>query len=98
LHQKNDYSTDDRIDGMTCAADANVATATDKTVVIPGHGPVGNKSQLVEFRDMLVAIREKVSALKKEGKSIGEVVAAKPTPITTRTGEGFSLTASPLRN
>jgi len=40
---------------------------------------VGNKSQLIGFRDTLVSVREKVSALKKEGKSLEEVVAAKPT-------------------
>jgi glyoxylase-like metal-dependent hydrolase (beta-lactamase superfamily II) len=74
-----DYSTGGSIDGMIRAAEANVAKVTDKTIVIPGHGPIGNKSQLIEFRDMLVAVREKVSRLKKEGKSLDEVVAAKPT-------------------
>ena len=57
----------------------NVGRVADKTIVIPGHGPVGNKSQLIGFRDTLVSVREKVSALKKEGKSLEEVVAAKPT-------------------
>ena len=74
-----DYSTGGSIDGMIRAAEANVARATDKTIVISGHGPIGNKSQLIEFRDMLVAIRERVAALKNQGKSRGEVVAAKPT-------------------
>jgi glyoxylase-like metal-dependent hydrolase (beta-lactamase superfamily II) len=74
-----DYSTGGSIDGMIRATEANVARASDKTVVIPGHGPIGNKSQLVEFRDMLVAIREKIASLKKQGKSRDEVVAAKPT-------------------
>jgi len=74
-----DYSTGGSIDGMIRATEANVARAGDKTVVIPGHGPIGNKSQLVEFRDMLVAIREKVAGLKKQGKSPDEVVATKPT-------------------
>src|SRR5207248_1274975 len=74
-----DYSTGGSIDGAIRAVEANVAKATDKTIVILGHGPVGNKSQLVEFRDMLVSVREKVSALKKQGKSLDEVLAAKPT-------------------
>jgi glyoxylase-like metal-dependent hydrolase (beta-lactamase superfamily II) len=74
-----DYSTGGSIDGMIRAAEANVSRATAKTIVIPGHGPIGNKSQLIEFRDMLVAIREKVTVLKKQGKSRDEVVAAKPT-------------------
>ena len=47
--------------------------------MIPGHGPVGGKPDLTEFRDMLVAIREKVAALKKQGRSLNETIAAKPT-------------------
>ena len=74
-----DYSTGGSFDGMIHAAEANVAGVTDKTIVIPGHGPIGNKSQLIEFRDMLVSVRNKVSTLKKEGKSLEEVIAAKPT-------------------
>ena len=74
-----DYSTGGSFDGMIRAAEANVAGVTDKTIVIPGHGPIGNKSQLIDFRDMLVSVRNKVSTLKKEGKSLEEVVAAKPT-------------------
>lgn len=53
--------------------------AGEKTLIIPGHGPVGNRAQLVEYRDMLVAVRDNVSRLKKQGKSLDEVIAAKPT-------------------
>ena len=74
-----DYSTGGNIDGMINAAQANVAAVTDKTIVIPGHGPVGSKADLVEFRDMLVAIRDNVAALKKQGKPLAETIAAKPT-------------------
>lgn len=75
-----DYSTGGSIDGMIAASDANLAAATDKTIIIPGHGkPVSNRAELREFRDMLVAIRENVAALKKQGRSKDEAVAAKPT-------------------
>jgi glyoxylase-like metal-dependent hydrolase (beta-lactamase superfamily II) len=74
-----DYSTGGSIDGTIRAAAANVARVSDKTLVIPGHGPVGGKAELTEFHDMLVAVREKVSRLKKAGRSLEEVVAAKPT-------------------
>src|SRR5262245_45021038 len=74
-----DYSTGGSINGAIRAAEANIARVTDKTIIIPGHGPVASKANLIEFRDMLVAIREKVSALKKQGLSLAEVVAAKPT-------------------
>lgn len=74
-----DYSTGGSIDGTIRAAEANVAGITGQTIVIPGHGPVAGRSDVVEFRDMLVAIREKVAGLKKRGRSLDETVAAKPT-------------------
>jgi len=86
-----DYSTGGNIDGMIRAAEANVARVTDKTIVIPGHGAIGNKSQLIEFRDMLVSVRDKVSTLKKEGKSLEEVVAAKPTADYDAKWGGFVI-------
>jgi glyoxylase-like metal-dependent hydrolase (beta-lactamase superfamily II) len=86
-----DYSTGGNIDGMIRAAQANLARVTDKTIVIPGHGPVGNKSQLIEFLDMLTDVREKVSSLKKEGKSLNEVIAAKPTVAYDPKWGGFVI-------
>jgi glyoxylase-like metal-dependent hydrolase (beta-lactamase superfamily II) len=75
-----DYSTGGSIDGMIRAADANLAKATEKTIVISGHGaPVGNRTELTEYRDMLVSIRENVAKLKRQEKSLDAVVAAKPT-------------------
>jgi glyoxylase-like metal-dependent hydrolase (beta-lactamase superfamily II) len=75
-----DYSTGGSIDGMIAASDANLAATTDQTIIIPGHGhPVSNKAELKGFRDMLVAIRENVAILKKQGRSRDETVAAKPT-------------------
>jgi glyoxylase-like metal-dependent hydrolase (beta-lactamase superfamily II) len=74
-----DYSTGGSIDGMIQATKRNLSVVTDQTIVIPGHGPVGNRSGLSEYYDMLVAIRGKVSELKKQGKSLEETIAAKPT-------------------
>ena len=86
-----DYSTGGSIDGMIRAAEANVANTNDETIVIPGHGTIGNKSQLIEFRDMLVAIREKVAGLKKQGKSLEDAVAAKPTADFDAKWGGFVI-------
>ncbi len=75
-----DYSTGGHIDGMIAASDANLAASTDKTIIIPGHGtPVSNRSELQQWRDMLVAIRDNVAKLKAKGMSMEEAVAAKPT-------------------
>jgi len=73
-----DYSTGGSIEGTIRAAEANLAKVTDKMIIIPGHGAVGGKADLILFRDVLVEIRDKVAALKKQGKSLAEIVAAKP--------------------
>lgn len=67
------------IDAAIKWADKAIGRATDKTVVVPGHGPVGTRADLIAFRDMLVGIRNNVAALKKQGRSLDEVIAAKPT-------------------
>lgn len=74
-----DYSTGGNIKGMIKAAEENLARVSDKTIVIPGHGKIAGKPELAEYRDMLVAIYDRVTALKNEGKSFDEIVAAKPT-------------------
>jgi hypothetical protein len=63
---------------MIKATEANLAIVTDKTIVIPGHGPIGGKTELTEYRDLLVTLRDRISALKKEGKSLDEIVGLKP--------------------
>jgi hypothetical protein len=64
---------------MIRATERNLTVVTDKTIIIPGHGPVGNKAGLTDYHDMLVAIRNNVAALKKQGKSLSEIIAARPT-------------------
>lgn len=74
-----DYSTGGSIDGMIKAAEANIAASTNKTIIVPGHGPVSTRAHLIESLDMLSAIRDKVASLKSKGHSLDEVVAARPT-------------------
>jgi glyoxylase-like metal-dependent hydrolase (beta-lactamase superfamily II) len=75
-----DYSTGGNIDGTIRATEAILANATDATIIVPGHGdPASNRSELTDYRDMLVAIREKVATLKRQGRTVEDVIAAKPT-------------------
>ena len=72
---------------MIRATKRNLSVATGKTIIIPGHGPVGNKAGLSEYYDMLVAIRSNISKLKKQGKSLAETIAAKPTAYDAKWGQ-----------
>jgi len=86
-----DYSTGGHIDGMIRATSRTLGTGTTSTIVIPGHGPVGNKRDVAASLEMLSAIRDKVSGVKKEGKTIDEVIAAKPTAVfDEKWGKGFT--------
>ena len=67
------------IGGTISAAQKSLALAGDKTKIIPGHGPLGDKTDLKAYIDMLSTVRDKVAALKKSGASEQEVIAKKPT-------------------
>src|SRR5215467_4959009 len=85
-----DYSTGGSIDGMIQATEANLSRTSKSTIVIPGHGAIGNKSQLTFYRDLLVTTREKVAKLKKQGRTLDEIVATKPTATwDEKWGAGF---------
>jgi glyoxylase-like metal-dependent hydrolase (beta-lactamase superfamily II) len=74
-----DNSTGGSIDGTIRATEQNLAKASDTTIIVPGHGPVGDRAALMKWRDMIVTVRDRVAALKKQGQPLGAVVAAKPT-------------------
>ena len=74
-----DEGTGGSIGGTISAAQKSLALADEKTKIIPGHGPLGDKADLKSYIDMLSTVRDKVAALKKTGASEQEVVAKKPT-------------------
>lgn len=86
-----DIATGGSIDGAIRLVDHALAQVTSKTIIVPGHGPVGDRAQLVEFRDMLKGVRENVARLKKQGKSLDEVLAAKPTAAYDAKWGGFVI-------
>jgi glyoxylase-like metal-dependent hydrolase (beta-lactamase superfamily II) len=79
------------INGMIEAANVNLAVATDQTIVVPGHGPVSDRAGLIEYRDMLVHIRDNVAVLKRQGKSLEEIIAAKPSAAYDAKWGGFVI-------
>ena len=67
------------IDGFIEAADMALALADANTKIVPGIGAVADRSQLQAYRDMLATVRARVATLIAAGKTLDEVVAAKPT-------------------
>jgi cyclase len=73
-----DPSTGGKLTGMIAAADKILSLATNDTKIVAGHGPLGNRADLMKFRDMLVTSRDRIEKLKSAGKSAQEAVAEKP--------------------
>tara|TARA_R110002110_G_scaffold395138_2_gene609627 strand:- start:120131 stop:120853 length:723 start_codon:yes stop_codon:yes gene_type:complete len=67
------------VEGVFAAIDTVLALADDDTVIVHGHGPVGDRADLVAYRDMLTQARDAISPLIADGKSLEAIVAAKPT-------------------
>jgi cyclase len=66
------------VQGVIDGLNAVIALATPTTKIVPGHGPVVDKDAVAAHRDMIITIRDRVSALIAQGKSQEEVIAAKP--------------------
>ncbi len=64
--------------GVLAAAEKALKMADENTKIIPGHGPMASKVDLMEYRDMLKSVIEAVGAAQGEGKSLEQVVAMKP--------------------
>src|ERR1700730_9071174 len=73
-----DFTNGGDIRGLIRAVDAYIKVSNDNTKIVPGHGALAKKADLVAWRAMLVTSRERIEKLFNEGKSEQEVVAAKP--------------------
>ncbi len=51
----------------------------DRTLLVPGHGHVYDKLDLLEYRDAITVVRDRIQNLVTEGKSLDQVKAANPT-------------------
>jgi glyoxylase-like metal-dependent hydrolase (beta-lactamase superfamily II) len=51
----------------------------DRTFLVPGHGRVYDKLDLLEYRDAITVVRDRIQQLIKEGKTLEQVKAANPT-------------------
>jgi cyclase len=77
-YQNIDYANGGDVRGMIRALDAYLKVANDGTKIVPGHGELATKADLVVFREMLVTSHDRIKKLFDEGKTEAEVIALKP--------------------
>jgi hypothetical protein len=49
------------------------------TRVVAGHGRICNEADVVDYRDMVTIIRDRVQAMVKKGQALAQVKAARPS-------------------
>jgi len=83
LFNSGDYTRIDSrggsLDGMIAAYQALLPTLDDRTQVVPGRGRVAGKKDLEEYLQVMSTLRRRIGDLVKSGKTLEQVVAAKPT-------------------
>jgi cyclase len=69
------------IDGLNLVLDLAVPAHHEEggTYVVPGHGRISDEFDVLEYRDMVTIVRDRVQSLIKKGKTLEEVKAARPT-------------------
>ena len=76
------------INGMIEGAWLMAGLIDDETVVIPGHGQLSNRQDLLEYREMLVTLRDRIKGMMDAGHSADQIVAANPTAGYAEPGAG----------
>ncbi len=85
-----DYSTYGWIGGMVAAADRILKIANADTRIIPGHGPIASRADLVAFRDMLHTVQTRLEKLIEVGHKPEQISSAKPlADLDAKWGGGF---------
>lgn len=74
-----DLTNGGSMDGLLAAFEQTLKLAGPATKIIPGHGPVTDRAGVAAQRDLVIAVREKIRPMVREGKTVEEVIASKPT-------------------
>lgn len=82
MHQSGfpfiDLSSGGNVRHLIVSLDQMIAMTDAETVVIPGHGPLATRADLIAWRAMIASAVEKVRALKTAGRTLDQAKAAKP--------------------
>ncbi len=80
-----DVAAGGTVNGVIAALNHIIALSTPAfgqeggTLIVPGHGHLSNYGDVVNYRDAVTIIRDRVQAMIKDGKSLKQVKAAKPS-------------------
>jgi glyoxylase-like metal-dependent hydrolase (beta-lactamase superfamily II) len=85
-----DMSSGGSINGLIATLDQSLALMNETSMIIPGHGELCKKADVVKYRNRLADIRDKVSAALKKGKKPEELAGLDITnAYEAEWGKGF---------
>lgn len=76
------------VEHLLFSIDSAISMMDGNTRVIPGHGPMSNRAELIAYRNVVGEAVTRIKALKNSGTSLEDAIAAKPLDSFER-GEGF---------
>jgi cyclase len=81
IDEANGGTINGYIDALNAIMDITVANNVNEggTMVIPGHGRLSDKQDVIEYRDMTTIVRDRIKEYVKRGMTLDQVKAAKPT-------------------
>jgi len=74
--------------GLIETLEAAIALVGPDTKIVPGHGPISQREDMIEYRDMLQDIYARVSALHASGTPLSEIIASNPAADYDERWEG----------
>ena len=70
-----DLDSGGSIDGAIAAVERGLGLANEQTRIIPGHGRVGSRADLVRYRDMLRSLRDSVARAIRQRRTVQQIKA-----------------------
>lgn len=70
-----DLESGGSVDGLLAAIETALAIGNDRTRIIPGHGRIASRADLIAYRDRIRSVRDRVAAEIAAGRSLEQIQA-----------------------
>jgi glyoxylase-like metal-dependent hydrolase (beta-lactamase superfamily II) len=74
-----DRSNGGTLAGLLAGLGETIGRSGPNTKIVPGHGAITDRNGVIAQRDIVLAVRDKIAPLVAQGRTVEEVIAAKPT-------------------
>jgi len=85
-----DTSSGGTVEGVIAAVERVLQVTSERTRIIPGHGPLATRADLQAYRSMLATISGRIGEQVRAGRTLEQVAASRPTEeFDAVWGKGF---------